>query len=110
MSKQQYDLADAGETLGRRMVLKTALGAAALFSIGAGGAGGVAYAASLSKAQRDAMTPDQVIAAMAKGNERFRSGKPCGMIIWRSSVPVSVRSIRRRWCSAASIRARRPRS
>ena len=77
MSKQQYDLADAGETLGRRMVLKTALGAAALFSIGAGGAlSGVAYAASLSKAQRDAMTPDQVIAAMAKGNERFRSGKP----------------------------------
>ena len=25
MSKQQYDLADAGETLGRRTVLKTAL-------------------------------------------------------------------------------------
>ncbi|KXJ66253.1 carbonic anhydrase [Achromobacter xylosoxidans] len=35
-----------------------------------------AQAASLSQAQRDAMTPDQVIDMMKRGNERFRAGKP----------------------------------
>jgi carbonic anhydrase len=35
----------------------------------------VVYAAALSKAQRDKMTPDDVIALMKKGNERFRHGK-----------------------------------
>jgi hypothetical protein len=33
------------------------------------------HAAALSKGQRDKMTPDQVIARMKQGNERFRSGK-----------------------------------
>ncbi|CAE6817668.1 hypothetical protein R75461_05950 [Paraburkholderia nemoris] len=32
-------------------------------------------AASLTRSQRDALTPDQVIEMMKKGNERFRSGK-----------------------------------
>ena len=31
---------------------------------------------SLSKEQRDSMTPSQVIDELKKGNERFRSGKP----------------------------------
>jgi len=35
----------------------------------------LAYGAALTKAQRDKLTPDDVIAAMKKGNERFRSGK-----------------------------------
>ncbi|EHK65582.1 carbonic anhydrase [Achromobacter arsenitoxydans SY8] len=35
-----------------------------------------ASAASLTQAQRDAMTPDQVIEMMKKGNARFRAGKP----------------------------------
>jgi carbonic anhydrase len=34
-----------------------------------------AEAASLTQAQRDAMTPDQVIDMMKQGNERFRAGK-----------------------------------
>jgi carbonic anhydrase len=34
-----------------------------------------AQAASLSKAQRDALTPDQIITAMERGNARFRAGK-----------------------------------
>jgi len=34
-----------------------------------------AEAASLSKAQRDALTPDKVIDMMKKGNQRFRAGK-----------------------------------
>ncbi len=36
---------------------------------------GLAQAAALTKAQRDAMTPDDVIAMMKRGNERFRAGK-----------------------------------
>ncbi|MBV7485361.1 carbonic anhydrase [Bordetella sp. BOR01] len=37
---------------------------------------GEAEAASLTQAQRDAMTPDQVIDMMKQGNARFRAGKP----------------------------------
>lgn len=36
---------------------------------------GLAQAAALTRAQRDAMTPDDVIAMMKRGNERFRAGK-----------------------------------
>lgn len=35
---------------------------------------GVAYADALTEAQRNKMTPSEIIAAMKKGNERFRSG------------------------------------
>lgn len=77
MSEHLCREVNCGESIGRRTVMKTALGAAALFAMGVGGGlNGVAYAASLSKSQRDAMTPEQVQAEMAKGNERFRSGKP----------------------------------
>jgi carbonic anhydrase len=34
-----------------------------------------AYADSLTKAQRDGMTPEQIIQAMKRGNERFRKGE-----------------------------------
>jgi carbonic anhydrase len=34
-----------------------------------------AHADSLTKAQRDAMTPEQIIEAMKRGNERFRKGE-----------------------------------
>ena len=34
-----------------------------------------AFAAALTKAQRDQMTPDDIIALMKKGNERFRLGQ-----------------------------------
>jgi carbonic anhydrase len=37
--------------------------------------GRLAYAAALSKAQRDKLTPDEIIALMKKGNQRFRLGK-----------------------------------
>ena len=39
------------------------------------GFGREAEAASLTREQRDAMTPDQVIEAMLKGNERFATGE-----------------------------------
>jgi carbonic anhydrase len=38
-------------------------------------AGRLAYAAALTKEQRDKLTPDDIIALMKKGNERFRLGQ-----------------------------------
>lgn len=62
-------------TLGRRRFLRTALGACVItplaplpMQFGTGGA-------SLTKEQRDRMTPGQVIDELKKGNERFRSEK-----------------------------------
>jgi carbonic anhydrase len=37
--------------------------------------GQLSYAAALTKEQRDKLTPDDIIALMKKGNERFRIGK-----------------------------------
>lgn len=61
----------------RRSVLKSALGAVAL-----GAAGGfplawanLAEAAVLTREQRDKLSPDDVIAMLKRGNERFRTGK-----------------------------------
>jgi len=66
--------------LERRRLLSSSLSVAAL-----GLSGGAAWllpeltwAAALTKAQRDAMTPDQVIALAKAGNERFRTGRMQG--------------------------------
>lgn len=59
----------------RRLLLKSAGAASLLGSVGLGFSGKMAYAATLSKKQRDAMTPDQIINVMKQGNERFRKGK-----------------------------------
>ena len=64
--------------LGRRRFLGSALGAA-----GVGSLGGLAlldpgtpvYAAALTQAERDKLTPDQVVELLKQGNERFRAGK-----------------------------------
>ena len=66
-----------GVHLGRRTMLKSALSLAALGAIGVTPLllPGLAEAAAMTKAQRDAMTPDQVIAMLKQGNERFRAGK-----------------------------------
>jgi carbonic anhydrase len=64
----------------RRTLLKSALGAAAFVAVGGGSwlMPGLAQAAALTKEQRDAMTPDQVIAMLKEGNARFRAGKMQG--------------------------------
>jgi carbonic anhydrase len=59
----------------RRSFLKTAGIATAAGLLTAGPFAQLAYAAALTKAQRDKLTPDQIIAMMKRGNERFRSGK-----------------------------------
>jgi carbonic anhydrase len=59
----------------RRGFLKTAGIATAAAVLSAGPFAQLAYAAALTKAQRDKLTPDEIIAMMKRGNERFRSGK-----------------------------------
>ncbi|WP_114238312.1 carbonic anhydrase family protein [Dyella sp. C9] len=62
---------------GRRALLKSTLGLAAVGAVGglAWGLPGLSIAAALTREQRDAMTPDQVIAMLKDGNQRFRDGK-----------------------------------
>jgi len=53
----------------------TILGAtAAVGSVGGSLGPRLAYAASLTRAERDQLTPDEMIARMKQGNERFRKG------------------------------------
>ena len=43
--------------------------------LGAKLGGNVAYADALTREQRDGMTPDEIIALMRQGNDRFRTGQ-----------------------------------
>jgi carbonic anhydrase len=58
----------------RRNFLKAAGIVMATTALGTAPAGPV-HADALSKAQRDKMTPDDIVAVMKKGNERFRVGQ-----------------------------------
>ncbi len=61
-----------GTGFGRRTWMKLA-GAAVAW--GVLGVNSVAVAAALTKAQRDKLTPEQILALMKKGNERFLRGE-----------------------------------
>ncbi len=65
---------DSAGWLNRRRLLQ---GAASLGALGfwGGRLGSVAYADALTKEQRAKMTPEDIIAAMKRGNERFRKGE-----------------------------------
>ena len=58
----------------RREWLKTGAVAGALAVAGVTSVTGAAQAASLTREQRDAMTPDQVLDMLREGNARFRAG------------------------------------
>ena len=60
---------------GRRDFLKATSAATAAGFAGGGLYAGPARADALTRAQRDKMTPDQVLDMMRKGNERFRKGE-----------------------------------
>jgi carbonic anhydrase len=60
--------------LGRRNFLKAAGAAAAFGLAGSGLFTAPASADALTKAQRDKLTPEQIIEAMKNGNKRFRMG------------------------------------
>lgn len=59
--------------LSKRHLLKLSAGAVAFAAVG--GLPSVSYAASLTKEERDAMTPDQVIKSLLDGNQRFIKGE-----------------------------------
>ena len=61
--------------MNRRGFLRMAGVAAAVGLLSTSTVGHLAFAAALSKAQRDKLTPDDIIALMRKGNERFRRGE-----------------------------------
>jgi len=61
-------------TLRRRSFLKILGSAGAAGMLGSGLESEAAYADALTKAQRDEMSPSEIIDVMKKGNERFRSG------------------------------------
>jgi carbonic anhydrase len=63
------------DDLDRRLFLRVVGVAGAVALAGSTLPGRIAWAAALTKAQRDRMTPDEIIQAMKKGNERFRLGR-----------------------------------
>jgi carbonic anhydrase len=61
--------------LPRRSFLKASAAITAMAFVGTGALSGAAHADALTKAQRDKLSPDEVLALMKKGNKRFYSGK-----------------------------------
>ncbi len=61
--------------LNRRSFLKTTSAAAVTAVVTMTPVGNIAYGAALTKAQRDKLTPDEIIELMKQGNQRFRLGK-----------------------------------
>jgi carbonic anhydrase len=59
----------------RRSFLKVTAAFTAVAIVGAGLFSDIAYADALTKAQRDKLSPDDILALMKKGNKRFYSGK-----------------------------------
>ena len=68
----------------RRSVLKTVFGVTVAGIVGGVGLGipSISYAAALTREERDKLTPDQIIAGMKKGNERFRTENCTSIITW----------------------------
>lgn len=66
---------DSPKNHNRRHWLRTSLGLGVAAAAGLSVIPATTAAVSLTQAQRDAMTPDQVIDMLQQGNARFRSGK-----------------------------------
>jgi carbonic anhydrase len=63
------------EGFDRRAFLKAAGAAGAVALVGCALPSRITWAAALTKAERDRMTPDEIIELMKSGNERFRTGQ-----------------------------------
>src|SRR5881628_973267 len=63
------------EDIDRRGFFKAAGVAGGAAFVGSFLRGRIAWAAALTKAERDRMTPDEIIRVMKNGNERFRNGQ-----------------------------------
>ena len=64
-----------GGHLDRRSFLRVPTAAAAVGVLGGSLCGSVAHADALTRKQLDKMTPDDILADMKRGNQRFRNGK-----------------------------------
>jgi carbonic anhydrase len=59
----------------RRSFLQASTAIIGMAFVGAGTLSSIAYADALTAAQRDKLTPDDILALMKKGNKRFYTGK-----------------------------------
>ena len=79
MNSKSHCCASNGLTIrGRRTLLKSALGLSAMAALGGPtflGAATLSNGGTLTKEERDSLTPDQVLERLKAGNERFRSGR-----------------------------------
>jgi carbonic anhydrase len=64
-----------GGPLNRRSFLKAPTALAAVGLVVGSPCGSMAHADVLTREQRDKMTPDEILASMKRGNERFRKGE-----------------------------------
>ena len=71
----ERDSGQVVEHLHRRSFLKASGAVAAMTFAGVGSLGSIAYADALTKAQRDKLSPDDILALMKRGNKRFYTGK-----------------------------------
>jgi carbonic anhydrase len=74
----QHEIDQPPDRPHRRSFLKASGAVAALAFVGTGTLSSVAYADALTKAQRDRLTPDDILALMKKGNKRFYTGQRQG--------------------------------
>jgi carbonic anhydrase len=72
---EQYKACQHSTFLHRRSFLGASFALTTMAFAGTGTVSGVAYAAALTKAQREKLTPDDILALMKKGNKRFSSGQ-----------------------------------
>jgi carbonic anhydrase len=63
------------DRLHRRSFLKASGAITAMTFVGAGALSSIAYADALTRAQRDKLSPDDILALIKKGNKRFYTGK-----------------------------------
>lgn len=72
---EQHQTSHCQDPEHRRGFLSASLAVTAAAFIGAGTLSELAYADALTKAQRDKLTPDDILALMKKGNKRFSTGR-----------------------------------
>jgi carbonic anhydrase len=70
-----HDDCGCPDSLHRRTFLNASVAAAAVTLVSAASFAEVAKAATFTQAQRDKMSPDEVLALMKRGNKRFSSGQ-----------------------------------
>jgi carbonic anhydrase len=71
----QYETVRPSDHPHRRSFLRASGAITTLAFVGTGTLSSIAYAGALTKAQRDRLTPDDILVLMKNGNKRFYTGK-----------------------------------